>query len=268
MTAKDAPELRLRLGARLSAIAAWIPAGAVFADVGTDHARLPTAVVLRDPQARAIGVDVRAGPLSAAAATVARFGVASRVELRLADGLSAIEPGEVDTVTISGMGGERMVEILSAARASAVLRTLDRLILQPNTAAARLRRWLVAAGWALVDERLVCARGHVYVTILAQRGAQPSSLSSPARWSEDEWLLGPHALRRGGPALITLLRQELARCRRAETGLARATETEEVLRQRQQLARRRARLEEKLEEKLETRAGATQGRSSRPGEEP
>ncbi|MCB9749532.1 MAG: SAM-dependent methyltransferase [Myxococcales bacterium] len=145
------------LSPRLAVIADWLPRGCVFADIGTDHALLPTAVTARDPTARAIAVDRRAGPLTAARETVARWGLATRVDLRLAEGLSAIAPGEVDTVTIAGMGGERIIEIFASA--PEVSAALTRVILQPNTDAPRVRRWLTQAGWTLVDERAPTVRG-------------------------------------------------------------------------------------------------------------
>lgn len=240
------------LSPRLAVIADWLPRGCVFADIGTDHALLPTAVTARDPTARAIAVDRRAGPLTAARETVARWGLATRVDLRLAEGLSAIAPGEVDTVTIAGMGGERIIEIFASA--PEVSAALTRVILQPNTDAPRVRRWLTQAGWTLVDERAPTVRGRVYVTMHARTSAlvpaETSAVGPPGRWSEDAWLLGPHLLRRGGDELATLVRLELTRCRRAARARARAGVAPD-----EPLAQRAARLEARLQALIGASAG-------------
>lgn len=182
-------------------------------DVGADHGLLAAALVASGRVPRAIASDVRASPLAGAAATIARLRLGDRVILRRADGLRAIDPGEVATIVIAGMGGETIARILEAEperRASAT-----RLVLAPHDEAPRLRRWLIARGHVLVDERLVEERGRFYPVIAAERGA--SRELSPL-----ELAVGPRILERGGPVLARWLRRELALCARAEVGLARA----------------------------------------------
>ena len=86
------PELspRLRMAGDL------VPAGARLADVGTDHAYLPAALILEERIPQAIAADLRRGPLDRARATVREYGLAGKVVFRLCDGLSGIQPDEVD----------------------------------------------------------------------------------------------------------------------------------------------------------------------------
>lgn len=219
------------LGPRLAALAAMVLPEAPALDVGTDHGLLAAALVAGGRVPRAIASDVRLSPLAGAAATIARLGLGDRVTVRRADGLRAIDPGEVATIVIAGMGGASIIRILEAEperRTSAA-----RLVLSPQDEAPRLRGWLVARGLVLVDEQLVEDRGRFYAVIAAERG--PSRELSPL-----ELEVGPRIVARGGPVLVRWLRRELALCDGAAAGLSRAAvaDPERLLR----VAERRARL--------------------------
>ena len=98
---------------RLACIAALVPQGARLADVGTDHGKLPVSLLLSGRVASAIGSDIGQGPLAHAARNAAEHGVA--LSLRLAPGLDAVQPDECDTVSIAGMGGQTIADILADA---------------------------------------------------------------------------------------------------------------------------------------------------------
>ena len=65
----------LELSPRLEMAAALVPAGARLADVGTDHAYLPAALLLAGRIPSAIASDLRRGPLERAKETAAAFGL-------------------------------------------------------------------------------------------------------------------------------------------------------------------------------------------------
>lgn len=161
-------EKSIRLTPRLRSAADWVPGGAILCDVGTDHALLPAALLLEGRIPRAIASDIRPGPLERAARTAAEYGLRDRVELRLCPGLEAVAPGEVDAVTICGMGGEMILRILEAAPW-----TRDRvtLILQPQRSQAELRRWLWGSGYAIEREKVV-REGERWYTLLLCRGGE------------------------------------------------------------------------------------------------
>lgn len=106
---------QLQLTPRLQAVADLVPKGARLADVGTDHAHLPVWLLLEGRISGAIASDIRPGPLERAKGTVEAYRVEERVSLRLCPGLEGITAHEVDTVTICGMGGDMMTDILGAA---------------------------------------------------------------------------------------------------------------------------------------------------------
>ncbi|MEF2863332.1 MAG: class I SAM-dependent methyltransferase, partial [Eubacteriales bacterium] len=92
------------------------------------------------------------------------------LSLRLAPGLEAVRAEECDTVTIAGMGGQTIAEILTAAPWTAQGDHL--LLLQPMTMIAELRRWLYAHGYAIERETL-CREDRRRYVVLSVRGGAP-----------------------------------------------------------------------------------------------
>ena len=83
---------KIELSPRLRMVADLVPAGARLADVGTDHAYLPAALILEGKIPSAIAADLRQGPLARARTTVREAGLTGRVAFRLCDGLKGIDP--------------------------------------------------------------------------------------------------------------------------------------------------------------------------------
>ena len=120
---------------RLACLASLVPQGARLADIGTDHGKLPVSLLLEGRIAAAIGSDIGEGPLAHAARNAADHGVS--LSLRLAAGLDAVQSEECDTVSIAGMGGQTIAEILAAAPWCE--RGHHLLLLQPMTMVYELR---------------------------------------------------------------------------------------------------------------------------------
>lgn len=160
----------MELTPRLRAIANQIPQGARLADVGTDHGHLPVWLLLNGQIDRAIAADLRAGPLNRARETAQQYGQMERVSFRLCDGLADVEPDEVDTVVIAGMGGETIAAILQAAPWT---RKDKLLLLQPMTGAPKLREWLQTNGYAILDEKISREGKKLYSIWTVRGGAMP-----------------------------------------------------------------------------------------------
>ena len=64
----------MHLDKRLQAVASFVPQGAAFADIGTDHAYLPVWLLEKGIIASAVAGDIAAGPCQAARTTVAMHG--------------------------------------------------------------------------------------------------------------------------------------------------------------------------------------------------
>ncbi|QGP92566.1 tRNA (adenine(22)-N(1))-methyltransferase [Neomoorella glycerini] len=178
--------------ARLRAVAGMVPPGSRVADIGTDHAYLPLYLAGSDRCPLVIAVEAAPGPYQRALAAVAAAGLKGRVEVRLGDGLAPLQPGEVDTVTMAGLGALTQQRILAAR--PGVRQGLKRLVLQPQGEAGPLRRYLAATGWYLYNEELVYESGRYYIILAACQGASPS-------YSDLEWRIGPLLLQRRHPLL-------------------------------------------------------------------
>lgn len=162
----------LELTPRLQLLADWVPPGARLADIGTDHAYLPVWLLLRGRIGSAIAADLREGPLRRAGETAQTYGVS--LDRRLCDGLSAIGSEECDTIVIAGMGGENISAILSAAPWTG--RGCHTLLLQPQSKAEELRRFLMDHGYAIRREALVLDRGTIYPVMEVGAGEMRLSL--------------------------------------------------------------------------------------------
>lgn len=204
-----APGPAVRMCPRLVAIGELVVPGRTLADIGTDHALLPAALVLRGTVPRALACDRATDPLARARATIDRFGLADRIALRRGEGLAALGDDEVATVVIAGMGAGTLLAILAADLART--RGARRLVLQPNHGHEQVRRWLVDHDISVVDERLAEDRERFYTVIAAEPGR-----ACAAGWSRAAWAVGPVVLRRGGPVLDRWAAAELRRCDRAD----------------------------------------------------
>ena len=160
---------------RLAWAAKYCRQGAVFADIGTDHAYLPVFLLEEGRISHAHAADVAEGPLSRARKTVAAHGLGERVTFHLTDGLHGLEDLGLTDIAICGMGGETVAEILRAA--PFVQREGVRLVLQPMTKAALLRRALGEMGFRIVKEAYVREEGKLYAVLCAEYGGRPLTLT-------------------------------------------------------------------------------------------
>ena len=158
---------RMHLTPRLRTIMAQVPFGARLADIGTDHALIPAALLRRGRIQTAIASDIRQGPLDSAARTARQFGLDGQISLRLGAGMCTIQPQEADTLVIAGMGGETIAQILEDDPWA--LDGEHLLLLQPMTAQPFLRQYLAAHG-GIIEKESLCREGKRMYTVLTVRG--------------------------------------------------------------------------------------------------
>lgn len=153
------------LGLRLKLIASLVPDGARVCDVGTDHAYLPIELIKSGKASRVIATDIREKPLENARKNTQKSGV-SGIDLRLCDGLSAVEKSETDTVIIAGMGGEVISGIISRTKWLKE-KPYPTLILQPTTSPEELRRFLIKNGFEITSDTAISENGKLYSVMTA-----------------------------------------------------------------------------------------------------
>ncbi len=186
----------MQLDDRLQALADFVPVGCRAADIGTDHGYLAIDLIREGKATFVVAGDLNEGPYEAAKRTVHENAMdADQVAVRLGDGLQVLEPGEVDTVCIAGMGGVLMTQILE--QSPDVVKKLTTLVLQPMNGAPELRTWLYRHNWHIADEALAVADGRIYEIIKAERGRvkRPAPLDlliGPVLWQKKPPLLKHH----------------------------------------------------------------------------
>ena len=156
----------LKLKPRLRMAADMVRDGSRLADIGTDHAYLPSALILEGRISSAVAADLRKGPLENAEATVREYNIADKIQLRLSDGLNCVLPEEADDIVIAGMGGILIAEILAAA--PWVKDSAKRLILQPQSHSEDVREYLYSNGFRIINENACFEDGKVYICLCAE----------------------------------------------------------------------------------------------------
>ena len=147
------------LSKRLQKITDYIQPNSRVADIGTDHGYIPVWLAQNGICANVIASDIRPEPLKRAMVNAERNGVSDRISFRRCPGLEKFVSDELDTVIIAGMGGEAIIEILSAAPWTRE----KKLILQPQSKIPELRLWLNDNGYNVNEASLVADMGRIYV---------------------------------------------------------------------------------------------------------
>lgn len=113
------------------------------------------------------------GPYQSAKTQVSKSNLTDKIIVRLANGLDAIEPeDQIDVISICGMGGTLIRDILEAGRKKSFNRK-ERLVLQPNIGEPTLRRWLMANDYSIIDETIVEENRKLYEIIVAEKQSNP-----------------------------------------------------------------------------------------------
>src|SRR5690625_3887639 len=157
----------IRISLRLKEISKHIPKASFIADIGSDHANLPSYVYLNNEKAIEINGEVNKGPYNKAKEVVNSFQLNNRIDVRLGDGLSKLETDEPDTLVIAGMGG-KLIEHLLDKDLNKTLK-INKLILQPNVDADLLRKWLIKYNYNLVSEKVIEENTHFYEILVAEK---------------------------------------------------------------------------------------------------
>lgn len=148
---------------RLSMVAGLIRDGRPLADIGTDHAYLPVFLLQEGRIPRAAACDVREGPLQNAAATVDAEEMSDRVELLLCSGFEHPRLREYKDFAMAGMGGNLMVDLMTAAPFLQTEGT--HLVLQPQSHAEDVRDYLCRNGFTILRETATRDNGRVYIAM-------------------------------------------------------------------------------------------------------
>jgi len=188
-----------KLSPRLRCAADYVRQNAYIADVGTDHAYLPIALLAEGRICGGVVSDIHQGPIDRAKSNIRALGMSELLTAKRCDGLSELGEDHPEDIFILGMGGELIARILSDTPW-----TKDpsiRLILQPMTHPELLRRFLLREGYAIVGESLV-KEEKIYQIICAEYSDLPVRYDD---YDDIELLVGRDNLRRGDALTQELL---------------------------------------------------------------
>lgn len=185
--------LRLRAAARL------VPLHSRVADIGTDHGILARILVTRREADFCVATELIPARLSRSRGLPPGHPLAERLDFRHGDGLSVLDPGDrIEVLTLTGLGARTILKILEGDQLPRL--GVRRVVLQPQSQWAELRRGLVPYGLGIVAETLVKERGRYYVVIAAEPGAAPL-LPASGLAADELHEAGPGLIAAGGPVV-------------------------------------------------------------------
>jgi tRNA (adenine22-N1)-methyltransferase len=177
-----------KLDDRLIAVAQQIRSS-THADIGSDHGSL-LVELLRSERIK-LGIAIENKQLPFENSVRALRGL--RAEVRLGDGLDALDLGEADSLSICGLGAESIRDILLKHPE----RIPDNIVLQVFHKPEVIRGWALEHGFHLLSETIT--RGPRHYTILSYRRCENREQRDPAYENVDlksALLFGPFVLQR------------------------------------------------------------------------
>ena len=193
MKSRTLPHLDLRL----KTVAKQIQADC-HADIGSDHGNLLVALLKTGRIKKGIAVENKQQPYE----NSRRALIGLDGQARLADGLDGVGIGEIDSLSVCGMGGRSIVAILQAYPD----RIPTKVVLQPNRDADQVRRWAIEFGYHLVEEQVVW--GQLPYPVLNYHAASGRDPSYHDMNCEAAVLFGPINIRRREPLFVEKLIEE------------------------------------------------------------
>ena len=131
-------------------------------DVGCDHALLDIYLLQNNSNLKIIASDNKKAPLENARKNIEKYSFLNKIELSLRDGIDNID-NLIDTIVISGMGMETIVEILEKNKDR--LTNIKRLIISSNNKYFDLRKKIINLGFKINREEIVFEDNKYYIVI-------------------------------------------------------------------------------------------------------
>ncbi len=164
------------------------------ADVGTDHARLPAALLRSGKCRNMILTDISESALSSARRTMKAAGLLSRADLRLGDGLNVLHE-KCGMISVLGMGGRTIQDILTLGKEH--LQGAE-LLLSAHSNLPLVRRAVSDIGYRLISETPCLDDNRYYLMLHAIPGKE--------ELSPQEIRLGKRLFESSSPLLLPYLR--------------------------------------------------------------
>lgn len=188
----------LELSQRLLAVCHFVTQKRV-ADIGTDHAYVPIYLHKKGIAKKIIACDINEKPLQKAQQNIMSHCAQNVITTRLGSGLQPLQPNEVDSIILSGMGGMLIIELLEQSKN--ILETTKELVLCPHLDVPAVRKYLHNIGFCIADEKMILEDTIFYTVLRAEKGQQKYD-------KEIEYLFGKTLLDKKDEVLKQFLQYE------------------------------------------------------------
>ena len=173
----------MKISDRLKAIGEFINEDDKVIDIGCDHALLDIYLCEKYEKINVIASDIIESAIENARINIDKYNMNERIHLRLGDGLSIVNPDEIDTIVISGMGFMTIKDILSN---EVKMSNVKKIVIQCNTDVVKLRKFVISLGYKIVREELVLDNDIIYTIIEFNLGKE--------KYTYEEIYFGPKIL--------------------------------------------------------------------------
>lgn len=164
----------MKLNKRLTAIAKCIDDNSNVIDVGCDHALLDIYLVLNKKNINCIASDIKEGPLEQAKKNIDKYKLYDNIKLKLGNGIEIID-NTIDTIVISGMGGNTIVGILCDGKD--LLSDVKKIVVSPNNDIYKFRKFVNSINFKIDREEVVEDNDKFYSIIILKKGNQKLNMS-------------------------------------------------------------------------------------------
>lgn len=155
---------------RLEEIIKLVEKNSIVADIGTDHGIVPYELVKSANAKKVIASDISEKSLDKLREKLDYLDEPEKIVLNVSDGLDNLNEYQVDTIIISGMGGNLIVDILN--KNLDIAKSANCLILGANNSVALLRRFLHENSFEIIEEVDLFENDKYYQIIKAKVGKQ------------------------------------------------------------------------------------------------
>ncbi|GAA2971508.1 tRNA (adenine(22)-N(1))-methyltransferase [Finegoldia magna] len=155
---------------RLEEIINLVEDNSIVADIGTDHGIVPYELIKSNKAKKVIASDISEKSLDKLREKLDYLDEPEKIILNVSDGLDNLNEYQVDTIIISGMGGNLIVDILN--KNIDVAKSANCLILGANNSLSVLRKFLRDNSFEIIEEVDLFENDKYYQIIKIKVGKQ------------------------------------------------------------------------------------------------
>lgn len=165
----------MNISKRLKAIADLVDTKKVI-DVGCDHGYLDIYLTIYK-DCHCIATDISKNAIKNCIDNINLYNLKDKIEVIVTDGINGIKINKEDTIVLSGMGTQTIIDILTNQNLS------NNIIISSNNHLEELRKFMVKIGYYIDNEVYIVEHNIHYVIIKFKKGIK--------EYNKFEYLLGP-----------------------------------------------------------------------------